>query len=479
MAASATRRNAERAIADPAQAAVAADAPSDEHAVPCVAVAFSGGRDSTALLHAALKQAPSLGLRVAALHVNHRLQPQADAWQAELQRRCAAWRRRGAPLDWHARRLTGRPAAGESIEAWARRERYAALAEMAHACGATLVLLGHHRADQAETVLLQLLRGAGARGLAAMPRLAERDGLSWGRPWVAMPRDAIDAYVRRHRLRHLEDDSNTDRRFARNRLRHDLLPTLATAFPGAEAALGTAAARAQSEAQALAELAAADLAALVRGDALDIERWLALSPARRANALRAWLRARAGRGADERLVARLLDELPACRGPARWPAHDGSEWACYRGELRWLPASSEAVRRHAESLPVPLPIAEAGDYAVPDWHGRLRVEPVAHGGVALARLAHARLAPRSGAEQFQRAPRSVPRALKKQYQAAGIAAWERKGPLLYCEGQLVFVPGLGIDARALAQPGVSQVNLCWLPDEQGSRDSLGKALKRP
>lgn len=428
-----------------------------------MAVAFSGGRDSTALLHATLTQARQFGLRVAALHVNHQLQAQADAWEHELRQRCAGWKRRGAPLTFHVRRLQGAPRPGESVEAWARRGRHEALTAMAGECDATLLLLAQHRRDQAETFLLQALRGGGARGLSAMPKQALRDGVVWARPWLDLPREAVEAYVRRHRLRYVEDASNADPCFARNRLRLQVWPALTAAFPDAEATLTAAAARAQAEAACLAEVAAADMARVADSDGLRIEAWLGLSPARRANALRAWLQAQAGRGASDALVLRLMSELAGSRASARWPAEEGM-WARYRGVLRWHPAASPPPTKPETPPEVELRIPGAGDYVIAEWQGRLQVESVTHGGVALARLAHARLRARAGAEQFQRAVRSLPRSLKKQFQAAAVPAWDRKGPLLYCEGQLVFVPGLGIDARAIAPAGVPQVHLRWLPD---------------
>jgi tRNA(Ile)-lysidine synthase len=112
-----------------------------------------------------------------------------------------------------------------------------------------------------------------------------------------------------------------------------------------------------------------------------------------------------------------------------------------------------------------LSIHGPGLVALPAWGGSLLVEAVDSGGVALQRLAEARLCLREGGEQFQRTPKGTARSLKKQYQAAGLAAWQRGGPLLYCGEQLVFVPGLGLDARALAPAGVPQVRLRWLPAE--------------
>src|SRR3954468_17667909 len=147
---------------------------------PVVAVACSGGRDSVALLHAARRAAHSLAADVVALHVHHGLMADADRWASEVEALCEGWN-----IGFLCARLAGAPSAGESVEAWARRERYRALGRLAREAGAGIVLLGHHLHDQAETVLLQALRGAGPAGLAAMPRLVEREGLLWARPWLA------------------------------------------------------------------------------------------------------------------------------------------------------------------------------------------------------------------------------------------------------------------------------------------------------
>lgn len=174
-------------------------------ATPRVAVAVSGGRDSTALLHCTVRTAAALGVGVVALHVHHGLMPAADAWLAQVQAQCRRW-----GVAFCSRRLQTHPPRGASVEAWARAERYRALAEMAREARCSIVLLAHHRRDQAETWLLQALRGGGPAGLSAMPQEAVREGITWARPWLAQPRAAIEAYVRRHRLKHVEDDSNAD-----------------------------------------------------------------------------------------------------------------------------------------------------------------------------------------------------------------------------------------------------------------------------
>jgi len=425
----------------------------------CIAVAWSGGRDSTALLHATLIEAVPLGAKVFALHVHHGLSPNADAWLSACEAQCVRWVKRGLPVVFASARLTTSPAQGESVEAWARQARYRALRAMAVANGVSVVWLAHHRRDQAETFLLQALRGAGMAGLAGMPTSVERDGITWQRPWLSKPREDIEAYMRRHRLRHIEDESNGDPRFARNRLRLDVWPALAGAFDQAEASLATAAGWANEARTALDELAALDLGHVVNDGGLQVVPWLALSGARRSNALRAWLLAQTGRPAAASLSVRLLEELPEKRS-ARWPV-DGGELRLYRGSLifsgRMTALGSAAPRR--ETL---LSVRRAGRYPLPGWDGRLHVERTSGEGVPLAWLAHLELRPRIGAEQFQSGLGRPPRSLKKQFQSAGVPEWNRAGPLLYSGGQLVFVPGLGLDARVLGFPGQPLVTLRWV-----------------
>lgn len=305
---------------------------------PRIAVATSGGRDSTALLHMTARQSQGCGLEVLALHVHHGLMPQADAWLNHLQSQCIRWARRGLPVRFKAHRLTGAPSKGDSVEAWARRERYVALSRMAQEEGVDTVLLAHHRRDQAETVLLQALRGAGAAGLAGMPREVTRDGIRWIRPWLDLPREAIEAYVRSHRMKCVEDESNADPRFARSRLRLQVWPHLVQAFPQAEWVLAGTAKRLHEAnvcAQALAEIDAAPC--LVSSDCngvptLRISAWRGLVPERQANVLRHWLRPMMAQGVPDSLVRRLLDELPDARGGAQWPAPQGS-LRVHRGHL--------------------------------------------------------------------------------------------------------------------------------------------------
>lgn len=421
-----------------------------------IAVAYSGGRDSTALLHATLVAAEAQGVQVVALHVHHALSPHADAWLAHCKAQCERWVRAGKPLVFDACRLDDRPARGESVEGWARQARYRALRTLALGHGASVVLLAHHQRDQAETLLLQALRGGGVAGLSGMPASTERDGITWQRPWLQKPRAEIDAYVRRHRLKHIEDDSNSDPRFARNRLRLEVWPTLVGAFAQADSTLATSAAWAQQAEAVLEEVAAIDLARIADDEGLRVAAWLGLSPARRSNALRAWVRQQHGASAPASLIERLLDELPT-RRLASWPLGDAG-LRLHRGVLR----RRSAVPALAAPETV-LSIGRAGAYLLPGWSGALQVRRVTVQGVPLAWLGQLELRQRSGGEQFQAGLGRPPRSLKKQYQAAGLPRWDRSGPLLYSGGQLVFVPGLGLDARVIGLPGQPMVDLRWLP----------------
>jgi tRNA(Ile)-lysidine synthase len=420
------------------------------------------------LLHATLRASGGSGIQVHALHVHHGLSVHADDWLAHCERQCLRWSKTIAPLGLHFERLDLKPARGESVEALARTTRYAALRRMALALGIDTVLLAHHRRDQADTFLLQALRGAGAAGLAAMPRVVEREGITWLRPWLTQPREAIESYLRQHRLRWVDDDSNADRRFARNRLRLDVWPALKAAFPHAEVVLADAAERSAQAAASAAELAAIDLAACSADDgALTLSAWRALPAHRAAQSLRLWLsQQRAGAAGAGETDALLHAALHGDR-PARW-AWGSGELRRYRGALRWSATgpgvTSKPVESAHESPAASLCITRAGRHPVPGWAGALVVRRVRSGGVAWSRLASLELRKRDGSDRFQFAADRPARSLKKQYQAVGLATWDRGGPVLLSGGQLIFVPGLGMDARALAAEGELQAMLSWESD---------------
>ncbi|MEO7255193.1 MAG: tRNA lysidine(34) synthetase TilS, partial [Casimicrobium sp.] len=243
-----------------------------------VCVALSGGVDSVVLLHAVAAQRNSLDSpwTLVAHHVHHGLSPNADSWVAQCELICSSL---NVPVTVDRVQVDRKSPAG--IEAAARSARYDSLDQV----DAQIVLLAHHARDQAETVLLQLLRGSGAPGLAAMPGSAGR----YARPLLGVPKAAIMAYATSHALTWVDDESNADVRFARNRLRAQVWPELVRAFPSAEVTLSRAAAHQADAATLLKDLAAIDAAQCVANAALQLADFNALSRPRRANVLRYWL----------------------------------------------------------------------------------------------------------------------------------------------------------------------------------------------
>ncbi|RZJ12863.1 MAG: tRNA lysidine(34) synthetase TilS [Rubrivivax sp.] len=416
-----------------------------------VAVAFSGGLDSTALLHVATRS----GARVLAFHVHHGLQPQADDWAAHCERVAGE-----SGAAFACTRLSGSPGRGESVEAWARDGRYRALHDMAAEAGADLLLLAHHRQDQAETFLLQAMRGAGTAGLAGMPKLQWRDGVCWARPWLDQPRELIRAYAEHHQLSWIEDPSNADGRYARNRLRQTLWP----AFPAAETGLAQAARWAQQADALAAEVAVEDLTKVASPERLDLTAWAQLSPARARNALRAWVAPHTVAPAS--LVERLMTEWRP-GATLSWPAPGGTLHV-YRDGLYWTNASAEA-------LPPPsvVDLSTPGVHPQSGWGGVWLVHP-ASPGIDSRRLTRVHQQGRIGGEQFQHAPQSTPRSLKKACQAAGLPPWRRSGPLLFdSDGRMLAVAALGMDARAFAEEDVPRLAVRWLDDSDLLRGEGG------
>ena len=236
------RHGAARGIApaDAVDAAVAAALSKFVAPGARVAVAVSGGIDSIVLLDALATLAARHSLTLSAIHVNHGLSPNAPAWARFCAEQCAL---RALPLTVHELQLAR--TSGESLEARARAARYACF----DAAAVDVVALGHHADDQAETVLLQLLRGAGPRGLAAMPSLRPgRPALL--RPLLGLTRAAIAARAQARQLQWITDESNDDTRYRRNLLRHAVAPVLGAEFPGYPLTLARAAAH-QAEASEL------------------------------------------------------------------------------------------------------------------------------------------------------------------------------------------------------------------------------------
>lgn len=288
-----------------------------------VVVAFSGGLDSMVLLHAASSVATEAAIDISALHVHHGLSANADAWANCCGDLCEAL---GVPLT--LRRVEVPSNTGEGVEAAARRVRHKALADHS----ADWILLGHHADDQAETVLHNLLRGAGVRGAAAIPESRGRIL----RPLLGLTRDTLLAYARSHGLGWIEDESNADRRYTRNFLRLDILPAIAARFPRANEQLAAAAFR-FSEANALLDnLAALDLGGAPPEFPLPLQLFRDLSDARARNLLRAMLTWQDVQPPDARRLTEFVRQIRTA-GTDRRPCLDLRPYSlrCEAGQLNF------------------------------------------------------------------------------------------------------------------------------------------------
>ncbi|MGY3639837.1 tRNA lysidine(34) synthetase TilS [Pseudomonas sp. PK-RTE-24] len=252
-------------------------------------IAFSGGLDSTVLLHllATLANTESLPA-LSAIHIHHGLQAAADAWPQHCQAVCNAL---GVPLQ--VKRVTVK--GGASLERAARDARYAAFSSLTQSND--VLLTGQHRDDQAETLLFRLLRGAGVRGLGAMPQRRPVGQGTLVRPLLDVSRAELEGYAQAHQLRWIEDPSNQDRQFSRNYLRHQVMPVLTERWPQAQASMARTAAHLREAQGLLDELAQIDLAqaetvhefAWLGVPSLELTSLRALSDARQRNALSHWL----------------------------------------------------------------------------------------------------------------------------------------------------------------------------------------------
>ncbi len=389
-------------------------------------VAYSGGRDSTALLHATRAFAAARGDTVRAVHVNHGLQPAAR----DFERHCAAvCRRWGIPLE--RMRRESDPAPGQGPEAQAREIRMRALRR--HAQPGVAILLAHHRDDQAETLLLQLLRGAGVAGTAAMPACRDWGDGRLARPLLDVSRQEIEEYVRAHRLAYLEDPSNRDTGIDRNFLRHELWPVLEARWPSASRTLARAARHHAHAAHLLDERAGQDLG---DADTIAVESLASLSPERQANLVRFWIARQGFPVPGERRLLRWLDTVHAAAAD-RVPAEHFEAYRMYRwrGHL------------HLEPRPPAVPEGRCWRWrrgqtlVLPELDLELRWESLqAQWGEDVGTDLEVRL--RNGGERCRPAGRAHRHSLKKLLQEAGVPPWRRgRIPLVYQHADLRLVWG--------------------------------------
>ncbi|WP_375055461.1 tRNA lysidine(34) synthetase TilS [Zobellella sp. DQSA1] len=413
-------------------------------------VAFSGGLDSTVLLALCARLAAEQGRALTALHVHHGLQAVADDWPAH----CAAVAGRlGVPCRTLYVQVTLGPRI--SLEAAAREARYRALA--AELQPGDALLTGHHRDDQAETLLLALKRGAGLAGLAAMPASRPLGAGVQLRPLLDCARSQLEAYAHEAGLSWIEDPSNADNRFDRNFLRNEVLPRLQAQWPAFMDTLSRSAELCAEQLELASELAEQDLPGLLNaGGGLSVAGLARLGPARRSNALRHWLQGHGIHCSRAQLTA-LWRELALARPDATPLLRLGQkEVRRYQGVL-YLPERGPEPR--------PLPALQAGT-----WQdcgvGRIRLEWTETGAELAAGLDPARLRLAFGVPGLRARPigRSGSRPLKKLWQEYGVPPWRRECiPLLLDGDRLVAAVGLFVSQESAPPPDQPGWRLEWQP----------------
>lgn len=432
--------------------------------VSALAVAYSGGLDSAALLHLAQGYAAAHGIVLFAFHVHHGLSPNADDWLAHCEQECA---RLGARFAARRISLAGREKDG--VEQAARNGRYAALGEMCREHGAQLLLTAHHQDDQAETVLLQMMRGAGIAGLSGMeractaPDLLGDAGLVIGRPLLGVSREELEYFVAQRSIRYVEDESNSDVRYARNALRHKVMPELAEFFPGFQRRFARVAQHAQAAQRLLNELAAQDLAACLDGESIDIERLRPMDADRVDNLLRYWFASRNVRMPSMAWLGEMREQLLGAREDAQVRVtHADCEIRRHRGRIFLT------TRRDEESIAAPTVLHWRGEARIhlPAFGGTLCFDEAEQGVDAHWLRAHELLVRhRSGGEKLKAAPNRPTRSLKHHYQALNVPAWERlRLPVVIAGDRLLFAAGIGMNWREQLFAGKGGIVLRWEPD---------------
>lgn len=413
-------------------------------------VGLSGGVDSVVLMDTLDRLRAEFQLVLSAVHVNHQISRHADEWQAFCGRFCEA---RGIPLT--VRRVTVADEGG-GIEAAARMLRHQAYA----AIDCDFIALAHHLDDQAETFLLQLLRGAGPRGLAGMPVFRGRRGgmAAILRPLLAIRRDEIESHARARRLEWVDDDSNADSRFDRNFLRNDLLPLLQSRFPGYRETLVRTSRNLADDLVLAADLAALDAGGADAGS-VSVELLRRLSDARALNVLRHLFSRRSLPMPQRSMLEEALRQSREARADAEMRVDFGGHaLRCYRGKVELVDEKPEpAAGWHArwDGRQVLL---------LPDGMGSLRPRNGIGAGIAMRhfREQDAIVRGRSGGEEMRPAQNRSSRSLKNLLQENAVPPWERaRMPLLFFGERLAWVPGVGVAAEFRAGSTETGVDPQW------------------
>jgi len=423
-------------------------------------IAFSGGMDSHVLLNLCADLQKSQHLKFQAVHVHHGLQANADLWSehcAEICHRLA--------LPCLILKVNARAKPGESPEEAARQARYSAL--RAHLAFGDIVLTAQHRDDQAETLLLQLMRGAGLAGLAAMAEISPLEPGFLLRPLLGFARDELRAYAIAENLRWIEDPSNQDSAYDRNFLRNEIIPRLEQRWPSLNKALARTACHCAEAQQLLGDLAD-DLcrsALNPDGQSLSVIKLREFKPADQRLVLREWMRSRRFRMPALAVIERILQEVLPAR-PDKTPL------------VAWREGE---VRRYRDGLYLfpPQPPFNASAYLqwdglslleLPDRNGQLSATPTTAAGIAIEHWARGDISVRyrQGGELCKLPGRTGTHELKKLFQEKGIAPWLReRAPLVYIDGELAAVASWWVCASFAGKAGEDNIALAWCPISGG------------
>lgn len=408
-----------------------------QSAVPAggsILLGLSGGVDSVVLLHLLAQLAPRHSWKLSALHVHHGISPHADDWAAFCRELCAHY---SIPLQ--IERVDIAPLRDMGVEAAARELRHAALARQP----VDFVALAHHRDDQAETLLLQLLRGAGVKGAAAMAPLQPRAGMpALLRPLLDATRAELLDYAAQHGLRWVDDDSNADDRYPRNYLRHRVLPALEKKFPAYRDTLARSARHFAEAGELLDQLAQQDMQSALQDGGLEVARLQALDALRGKNLLRYFIAQQGAPLPESVRLGEMLRQLCTARGDAVVHVAFGN-WRIGRFQGRAY------VFPDLPQPPADFCLAWRGEpeLELPQLGGTLHFRQAEGQGVCAAKLQGGlTLRLRRGSERLRPDAKRPSRSLKNLLQECGIPPWRRdRLPLLYCGEELVAVPGIGVD----------------------------------
>lgn len=439
-----------------------------------VAVALSGGLDSMVLLNAltrcikvSVQSMPTIS-GVYALHIHHGLSKQADQWRLFCQQQAT---QRAISFISERVYLAASPEGG--VEQAARQARYGALYALCHRHDIDVLLTAHHQDDQAETVLLQLLRGAGVHGLAAMPvatSLVAQRALLY-RPFLSLSRQQLTDYAAQHQVTYVDDESNHNQHYARNAIRHDIMPRLQKIRPGCSKSLARSAALLAEAAVLLDEMAQDDLnlasptAKIIHDSNVD-EKFstahrhpipcsllMQLSAPRARNVLRYWLTNQGLRAPSAVHLREMLKQFACVNDNTRASLqHDGRTVSVWRNHL-WL----EPIKPTTKPPEISFMWQGQSAWPVPQWGGTLHLHPARNGQIGIAKKIlstqpiHIRA--RSGGERFRSHPLRPSRSLQHAYQEQNVPPWMRMGPLIYAGEQLIFVAHLGLHCTAARADG--------------------------